>query len=148
MSVRTALVVVWVVVNLVNLLQTVGFVTRVSTWEIQRIVGTVIAGLAVPASLALLSLIRSRAGWRLYLGPLLFDAFVVLLVVVEYALAIEWRTSERLGLLVPMLGLFFGSIFFMGAPMFRIDRRLWAVTATTTSLLLISMTYAIVQGVG
>jgi hypothetical protein len=139
---------IWVVVNLVNVLQAVGFVTRVSNWDVQQIVGIVIAGLAVPATLALVSFVRRGAGWRFYGGPLMFDAFVVLLVVVEYVLAIEWRSSGRLEVLVPLVSLFFGSIFLMGAPMLRINRRLWTVTAVTATALLSAMVYAMSKGVG
>lgn len=139
---------IWVVVNLANLLQAVGFVTRVSNWDVQRIVGIVIAGLAVPATFALASLVRRGAGWRYYSGPLMFDAFVALLVVVEYVLAIEWRSSGRLEVLVPLVSLFFGSIILMGAPMLRINQRLWAVTAVTATALLSAMLYAMSKGVG
>jgi hypothetical protein len=44
--------------------------------------------------------------------------------------------------------LFFGSIFLMGLPMFRMNRRLWLVTAATTVLLLGSMGIAMRMGVG
>jgi len=143
-----AVLTIWVVVNLVNVLQAVGFVTRVSSWDVQRTVGIVIASLAVPATLALVSLVRRGSGWRFYSGPLMFDAFVVLLVVVEYVLAIEWRSPGRLELLVPLVSLFFGSIFLMGAPMLRINRKLWAVTAVTATALLSAMLYAMSKGVG
>ncbi len=83
---------VWVVVNLVNLLQAMGFASRPDGPELQRVVGIVIAGLAIPASLALAGFVRVRAGPRWYAGPVVFDAFVGLLVVVEYLLAVEFRS--------------------------------------------------------
>ena len=55
---------------------------------------------------------------------------------------------RRTEILVPCLVLFFGSILLMGAPMLRIDRRLWAVTAATSLLLLGSMVWALSIGVG
>jgi hypothetical protein len=143
-----ALVTIWVVVNLVNLLQAAGFVTRVWTWGVQHIVGLVIASLGVPATIALVSLARRGTGWRFTVGPVLFDAFVVMLVVVDYVLALEWRSPARPGVKIPLLSLFFGSIVMMGAPMFRIDRRLWSVTAATSALLLGTMAYAMIEGVG
>ena len=54
----------------------------------------------------------------------------------------------RYDVLVPYLVLFFGSIVMMGVPMFRMDRRLWLVTAVTTALLLGSMGFAMYRGVG
>jgi hypothetical protein len=145
---RIDVLTIWVVVNLVSVLQAFGFVTRVSSWDVQRVVGLTIVGLAVPATLALVGFLRRRAGWRFYSGPLMFDAFVVLLVTVEYGLAIEWRSPARLEVLVPLVTTFFGSVFLMGAPMFRINRRLWAVTAATASALVAAMVYAMSMGVG
>ena len=54
----------------------------------------------------------------------------------------------RYDILVPYLVLFFGSILWMGLPMFRMNRRLWLVTVVTTVLLLGSMGFAMYMGVG
>ena len=142
------LLTIWVVVNLVNLLQTAGFATRVESWDIQTVVGLVIIGLALPATVAAVLLIRRRAGWRLIIGPVVFDVFVALLVVVEYVAALEWRSPARPGIVAPFVTLFFVSIILMGAPMFRLNRRLWTVTVGTTALLLAAMVFAMAQGVG
>jgi FtsH-binding integral membrane protein len=143
-----AVLTVWGVVNAVNLLQAVGFATRPVAPEVNRVLGLVIVALAVPATAALTAFVRSAAGWRHVAGPLAFDAFVVFQVVVDYWLRIEFREPREPSILVPYLLLFFGSIFLLGAPMFRIDRRLWAVTAVTTIVLLGSMLWAMGQGVG
>jgi hypothetical protein len=70
------------------------------------------------------------------------------MLVVEDWLAIEFRDPRRPEILIPYLVLFFGSIVLMGAPMLRIDKRLWAVTAATSALLLGSMFWALSRGVG
>lgn len=57
-------------------------------------------------------------------------------------------SPSRRSILVPYLVLFFASILLMGAPMFRLDRRLWLVTVVTTVLLLGSMGIAMGTGVG
>lgn len=137
---------VWVVVNLVALLQAVGFASRGSVPEVQTLVGVVIALLAVPATLALVDLVRVRAGLRWYAGPMVFDAFVVMLVVVDYLMGVEFRSPSRPALLVPFLVLFFGSIVLMGAPMFRVDRRRWLVTVASTVLLVAAMLQAMGRG--
>ncbi len=41
----------------------------------------------------------------------------------------------RYEILVPYLVLFFGSIFLMGIPMYRMKKKLWLVTVATTLLL-------------
>ena len=55
--------------------------------------------------------------------------FVALMVVVDYAWPVEFRSPPRYGILVPYLLLFFGSILLLGLPMFRLNRRLWLVTS-------------------
>jgi hypothetical protein len=141
---------VWGVVNAVNVLQVVGFLSRVRTGSmaINHLIGYVIITLAAPATLALIAFWRARAGWMQLVGPAVYLAFVVLMVVVEYIWPVEFRSPTRYDILVPYLLLFFGSILMMGLPMFRLDRRLWLVTVATTVLLLGSMGIAMRKGVG
>ena len=131
---RRAILTVWVVVNLVNLLQAVGFVSRVQGNEIQRAAGIAIA--------------RRGTDRRFLIGPAVFDAFVVMQLVVEYWLEVEFRSPAVPAVLVPYVSLFFGSIILMGAPMFRINRRLWLVTVATSAALLSAMLFAMGRGVG
>jgi len=145
---RWALLTVWLVVNAVNVLQTVGFLTRPRAPEVNRVAGLVMTILAVPATAALVAFVRNRSGWRLIAGPLVYDGFILVSLVVDYWLAIEFRSPRRPEILIPYLVLFFGAIFLMGVPMFRVDRRLWAVTALTTIALLVSMVWALGVGVG
>jgi len=141
---------VWGVVNAVNVLQAAGFLSRVRTGSmaINHLLGYVMIALAVPATLALVAFWRARAGWLHLVGPAVYLAFVVLMVVVEYIWPVEFRSPTRYGILVPYLLLFFGSILLMGLPMYRLDRRLWLVTVATTVLLLGSMGIAMRLGVG
>jgi len=138
----------WLVVNAVNVLQTIGFATRPFAPGVNPVLGLVIAALAIPATWALLVFIRVGAGWRFLAGPLVFDAFVIVMLLVDHALRIAWRDPVVPAILIPYLVLFFGSIFLLGAPMYRIDRRRWLVTVATTGLLLASMVYAMAMGVG
>ena len=144
---RGALIAVWVVVNLVNLFQAAGFATRVVDPKINHILGVAIIALGVPAGLALVSFIRSGSGWSFYAGPVCFMVFVAVDFAVDFVLDLEFRSPRRPEILIPFLVLFFGSIMLMGAPMLRINRGLWAVTATTSLLLLGAMGYAMVEGV-
>ena len=141
---------VWGVVNSVNVLQAAGFLSRVRTGTvaINHLLGYVMIALAVPAVLALVAFWRAGAGWLLWIGPAVYLAFVVLMVVVDYIWSIEFRSPPRYGILVPYLLLLFLSILLMGLPMFRLDRRLWLVTVATTVLLLGSMGIALYKGVG
>lgn len=139
---------VWVVVNAVNVLQAIGFASRPFAPDVNPMLGLVIAALAAPATWALATFARHRAGWRQLAGPAAFDIFVGLMLWVDHIAEIEWRDPIVPVIQVPYLTLFFGSILLMGVPMFRIDRRRWLVTVATTALLLAAMVYAIAEGVG
>jgi len=141
---------VWVVVNAVNLLQAAGFLSRVWTGStaINHLLGYGIAALALPAAAALVAFARAGAGWRQWIGPAVYLAFVLFMVAVEYLWPVEFRSPVRTSILVPYLLLFFGAILLMGLPMFRMDRRLWLVTVATTVLLLGAMGLAMRKGVG
>lgn len=145
-----AVITTWGVVNLVNLLQSAGFFSRVLTgkMEINRILGYAIMVLAIPVGIALAGFIRAQADWRQWVGLAVFIVFLLLMISVEYLWQIEFRSPVNHKILVPYLVLFFGSILLMGLPMFRMDRRLWLVTVATTVLLLTSMVVAMRRGVG
>jgi hypothetical protein len=141
---------VWGVVNAVNVLQAAGFLSRVYAGSrvINHLLGYGMIALALPATLALVAFGRVRAGWRQWVGPAVYLAFIALLVVVDYVWPVEFRSPMRYSILVPYLLLFFGAILLMGLPMFKMDRRLWLVTVATTVLLLGSMGAAMYAGVG
>ena len=96
---------VWGVVNAVNLLQSAGFLSRVATrsTSTNHAIGYAIMLLAVPATVALVAYVRSGAGWRLWLGPAVFDAFVLFMLVVDYVRPIEFRSPAMPAVLVPYL---------------------------------------------
>ncbi|MCK4514430.1 MAG: hypothetical protein KAU31_04185, partial [Spirochaetaceae bacterium] len=62
---------VWGVVNAVNLLQAVGFLSRVrtGTMAINHLLGYVMIVLVVPATLSLVAFGRAKAGWLYWVGP-------------------------------------------------------------------------------
>jgi hypothetical protein len=145
-----AVVTVWAVVNAVNCLQSGGFISRVLTggMAINHVLGYVMVALAIPAAIGMVALIRAQQGLLQWVGPAVYLAFVVLVIVVEYVSPIEFRSPPRYWILVPYLLLFFGAILLMGLPMFRVNRELWLVTVVTTVLLLTSMGVAMRKGVG
>ncbi|GEM_PF-223822 len=141
---------VWAIVNAVNVLQAAGFLSRIWTRSMatNHALGYVIVALALPAVAALVTFVRARAAWLLWSGPAVFLAFVGLMVVVDYAVPMEFRSPARPAILVPYLVLFFGAIVLMGLPMFSLNRRLWLVTVASSALLLGSMGAALRAGVG
>jgi len=140
---------VWAVVNSVNVLQAVGFLSRLrsGSMTLNHRLGYGMIALAVPAVLALVALGRAGAGWLHWSGPAVYLAFIALMAVVDYARPVEFRAPVRAGILTPYLVLFFGAILLMGLPMFRLNRQLWLVTVATTVFLLASMGAAMRKGV-
>ncbi|HOZ38550.1 MAG TPA: hypothetical protein PLH64_07385 [Anaerolineaceae bacterium] len=145
-----AALITWGVVNLVNLLQSAGFLSRIITKSIaiNHSLGYGIMALAIPAVIALVAFVRARADWQQWIGLAVFLAFLALMIAAEYIWQVEFRSPARYEILAPYLILFFGSILLMGLPMFRMDRRLWLVTVATSILLLGSMLMAMRKGVG
>ena len=145
-----AVLTIWGVVNAVNLLQAAGFFSRVITGSmtVNIVLGRVIIALAVPTMAALFAFVRAGASWLHRIGAIVFLAFVAYMVTVDYAWPVEFRSPARPSILVPYLVLFFGAIFLMGVPMFRMNRMLWLVTVGTTALLLGAMGVAMSKGVG
>jgi len=145
-----AVLTLWGIVNMVNLLQSAGFLTRVVTGNrlINHLLGYGIVALALPAAIVIVAFIKENSGWRHWIGPAVFILFVVLHIFIEYICKVEFRSPIRYDILVPYLVLFFGSIFLMGISMFRINLQLWLVSVVTTFLQLGSMIYAIYKGVG
>jgi hypothetical protein len=141
---------VWGVVNAVNVLQAIGFLSRLPGGGMQtnHVLGYVIIALAVPSVVALSALVREGAGWLQIAGPVVFIAFVLLMIAVDYTWPVEFRSPKRLSILVPYLVLFFSSILLMGLPMFRLNRNLWLITVATTILLVGAMGVAMNRGVG
>jgi len=137
-------------VNAVNVLQSLAFLARVRTagMALNHHLGYVIAALALPSIVALIAFVREGAGWLHWVGPAVFFIFIALMIVVDYAWPLEFRSPRRVGILLPYLALFFGAVFLMGLPMFRLNRQLWLVTVVTSALLLTTMTVAIREGVG
>ena len=137
---------VWSVVNAVCLLQAAGFATRPFAPQVNQALGLVIALLALPATWALVVFVRTGAGRLTLAGPIAFDLFVVLMIAVDYVPGVEWRDPLEPVVAAPYLCLFFGSIVLMGLPMFRLDRRLWRVTAVCAAVLVAAMLYAASKG--
>ena len=81
-------------------------------------------------------------------GAVVFLAFLVLMLWVDYIQPVEFRSPVQPAILIPYLILFFGAILLMGLAMFRLSRPLWLVTVVTPILLLVSMGAAMRAGVG
>lgn len=141
---------VWAVVNAVNVLQSVGFISRIRTGSmaLNHQLGYVMFALGIPAAVAIVGFVQAQASPLSWIGPALYLAFLALMAVVDYIAPIEFRSPPRYGVLVPYLILFFGAILLMGLPMYELRRAYWLVTVATSILLIGSMVRAMCKGVG
>lgn len=90
----------WIVVNVVNLAQTVGFAARrTHGMGVNRAAGYLIAALALPATAALVGYARAGSPW--WVGPAVFDGFVALMLMVDYLRPVQFRNPRRAVILVP-----------------------------------------------
>ncbi len=94
---------VWGVVNTVNILQAAGFLSRVSTGSmtVNHLLGRAIISLAIPSMVALIAFVRAVAGWRYWIGPAAFLAFVAMMIIVDYVWPVEFHSPMSYGILVP-----------------------------------------------
>lgn len=145
-----AILTIWVVVNSVNVLQSIGFFSRIASGSraLNHTLGYVMVALGIPAAAALVALRRSGAPVIQWLGALVYLVFLAFMIVVDYAQPVEFRSPVRPAILVPYLVLFFGAIVLMGLPMYRLNRPLWLVTGATSAILIVSMMLAQRAGVG
>jgi hypothetical protein len=141
---------VWGVVNAVNILQSVGFLSRVrtGTMTLNHQLGYAMFALGIPAAIAIVGFVRVRASMLSWLGPAVYLGFLALMLVVDYVAPVEFRSPPLYGVLGPYLVLFFGAILLMGLPMYELNRSYWLVTVATSALLIGSMVWAMRKGVG
>jgi hypothetical protein len=93
---KWAILTVWCVVNAVNVLQTVGFLSRVHTGSmlVNHALGYVILALGIPSAMSIYKLVRARVGWRQWIGSAVFVAFIALMAAVDYIWPIDLQRSQ------------------------------------------------------
>ncbi len=140
-------VLVFTVVNVVCVAQSIGFFSRPHNPEWNRGLGVLILCMAVPAAVAAVLNVGNGRGWW-WAAPASFVAFAALELVVDYVAGVQFRQPPRPAVLVPYLALFYGSILAMGLYLLPVSRTLWAITGGTVALLLAATVFAQVRGVG
>jgi hypothetical protein len=139
---------VFTVVNVTNVAQTIAFLLRHANPGVQWAMGLLMIVMAIPAGVAVvLDSGLALPAWQ-RTGPLVFIAFAAFSLVVNHLLDIEFRQPRNAAVLVPFLVLFFGSILLMGLRLFPVSKPLWGVTAFTSAALVGSMIWAELEGSG
>lgn len=145
-NVTLADVLVFLVVTVVCIAQSIGFFSRPHNPDWNRGLGVLILCMAVPAVAAAVLTARGRGWW--WVAPASFAVFAVFALIVDYVVGVQFRQPPQPVVLVPYLTLFYGSILAMGLYLLPVSRTLWAITGSAAALLIAATIFAQVRGVG
>lgn len=136
------------VVNAVNILTFFIFVSRVKWSSIVHKLAVATILMAVPA--IVVAFLNKAAGceWLYWAMPIVFIAWAVLALVVDIIRKQEFRQPRNLRILAPFLILFYVGLGGMGVLTWRIGFTFWVVTAVTFALQFGGMAYAHRHGKG
>lgn len=125
---RTVDRIVFIIANLMNLIMVAIFVSRVRGYPRLNVVGVVWIIFIVLLTIATVLNIRGKREWWAILLPFLLVAFLILEVVLDYILKLEFRNTRLLG---PYLLMYYASILGMIGYAFRISKAHGFVTLIT-----------------
>ena len=135
--------IVFSLANLMNLIMVAIFLSRAGgNSDHSIIIGWVwVIFILVLTGVVVLNIKNGREWWT-YVLPSIFIAFLVLEVVLDYILKIEFRTTRLLG---PYLLLYYAAIFGMIGYTFRIGKKYGFITLITYFLSQIAALYSYTQ---
>ncbi len=81
--------------------------------------------LCIPATIVSLLMLRGKMPWSFSVGGLLCLAFSIFGYYADYVLAVPWRSSIDLPILIPYVALYLGTLMFYWFPLGLISRKLW-----------------------
>jgi hypothetical protein len=148
MTLEEYLLGIFILAVLINVLSTFLFLGRIY-WPAQtRVLGAITIGMGVPTFA--LGLAAALQGYELgyWLFPMLYSAFAVFALIVDYILDIEFRQPRRLGILIPFLLLYFISLIGMWGMLWNLGIVFWAVAGLTYFAMVASSIYAARRGYG
>ena len=126
---RIADLIVFTVANFMNLIMVVIFISRArGSSDHVIIVGWVWVFFILALTGVVVLNIKNGREWWTYVLPLILIAFLVLEIVLDYILKIEFRTTRLLG---PYLLLYYAAIFGMIGYSFRIGKMYGFITLMT-----------------
>ena len=140
---RTEDLIVFSLANLMNLMMVAIFLSRAGgNSDHVIIVGWVwVIFILVLTGVVVSNIRNGREGWT-YVLPSIFIAFLILEIVLDYILKIEFRTTRLLG---PYLLLYYAAIFGMIGYSFRIGKKYGFITLITYFLSQIAALYSYTQ---
>ena len=134
--------VVFGVANLFNIIMVVIFLARAKGVPHPQVVGLVwVAFIILLAIVVVLNIQGKREKWEILL-PVIFIAFLILEVILDYILKLNFRNTWLLG---PYLLMYYASIFGIIGYSFRIGKKYGFVTLVTYFLSQIAAVYSYVN---
>ncbi len=140
---RIADLIVFTLANMMNLIMVVIFLSRASGSSDHFTITGLVWGIFVLALTGVVVLnIKNGREWWTYVLPSILIAFLVLEIVLDYILKIEFRTTR---LLAPYLLLYYAAIFGMIGYSFRIGKKYGFITLITYFINQIATFYSYTQ---
>jgi hypothetical protein len=81
--------------------------------------------LCIPAVIVSLLLLRGGKDWSFWIGGLIFMAWAILGILVEYVFRIPWRSPIVWLIFIPYVLLYLGTIMFYWFPLGNLYKPLW-----------------------
>lgn len=137
---RPADLTIFAIANIVNIFMIGIFLSRPFGLKgLERTLGIIQIALIVPAAAVIIANLRTGREWWTVALPALLVVFLLLELMLDYVLKIDFRHTRLLG---PYLGLFYLSLMGMIGYSFSIGKRFGAVTLVTYFLQLIATWYS------
>ena len=131
--------VVFSIANLLNIIMVVIFLSRIKGLPRLEVVGLVWVAFIILLTIVVVLNIKSKREWWEIVLPLLLSAFLVLEVILDYVLKVDFRNTR---LLWPYLLMYYLSIMGMIGYSFRIGKAYGFVTLATYFLSQIAALYS------
>ena len=133
---------VFTLANLMNIIMVIIFVSRVSGVPRSSIIGAIWVGFIVVLSIVVVLNVRGRREWWTIALPSLMIAFLVLELILDYFLKIDFRNTRLLG---PYLLLYYAAILGMIGYTFQIGKIYGFITLLTYFMNQIATFYSYFQ---
>ena len=133
---------VFTLANLMNIIMVIIFLSRVAGAPRSSIVGVIWVGFIVVLSIVVVLNVKGRREWWTIALPSLMIAFLILELILDYILQIDFRNTRLLG---PYLLLYYAAILGLIGYTFQIGKRYGFITLLTYFMNQIATFYSYFQ---
>jgi hypothetical protein len=138
----------FITVNSINIFTFLMFFSRVQWEKASSIFGFITLLYSIPALIISVSNLRDKKPFFSWFPALIYVAWTIMDILVDYVYKIEFRSPMRSALLVPFLILFYFSITGMSFSFWKSNFIYWLISGITCVLNLSGAVYALLNGKG